>query len=298
MKESELDHYTTEPPSHELACSIFEGSWSSDVPGIGLGDVPAFNDHRIHWLETQCGGFGGKSILELGPLEGGHTYMMARAGASNILSIESNSKAFLKCLIVQNALKFNAQFMYGDFRPMLAKRERRFDLILASGVLYHMTDPVALLSDMARASDSICIWTHYYDPNLAGTNARMKRHVSPDPTHTRFGDRLVETHRHDYLEFLTNEKFAGGSAPYSQWMTRDSLLGVLEDLGMTAITGTEEFDHEAGAHILVFATRLPGYSENSYLTNNPDVAAAVDAGQFKSGAEHYIRYGKSEGRQI
>lgn len=45
-----------------------------------------------------------------------------------------------------------------------------------------------------------------------------------------------------------------------------------------------------------------GYSPNAvfdeefYLSNNPEVAKAVQAGEFLSGFEHYIRYGRLEGR--
>lgn len=38
------------------------------------------------------------------------------------------------------------------------------------------------------------------------------------------------------------------------------------------------------------------FNENVYLANNPDVAAAVKAGQFKSGLAHYLQYGRNENR--
>lgn len=38
------------------------------------------------------------------------------------------------------------------------------------------------------------------------------------------------------------------------------------------------------------------FSEEFYIENNKDVAAAVKSGQFASGADHYNRYGSSEGR--
>jgi len=39
------------------------------------------------------------------------------------------------------------------------------------------------------------------------------------------------------------------------------------------------------------------FNESEYLANYPDVAAAVKAGAFKSGYEHYQKHGKFEGRQ-
>jgi SAM-dependent methyltransferase len=42
----------------------------------------------------------------------------------------------------------------------------------------------------------------------------------------------------------------------------------------------------------------PDFDEASYLTANPDVAAAVRAGVFPSGADHYARYGMHEKRNL
>ncbi len=101
LKGNELDLYTTQEPSHALAFDLFSDTWFSTVPHYGLGAAPHFEDGRIQWLERVCGGFAGKSVLELGPMEGGHTYMLSHGGASRVLAIEANSKAFLKCLLVQ-----------------------------------------------------------------------------------------------------------------------------------------------------------------------------------------------------
>lgn len=43
--------------------------------------------------------------------------------------------------------------------------------------------------------------------------------------------------------------------------------------------------------------QVPGtFDEAAYLDNNPDVASAVESGEFRNGYSHYIRYGRSEGR--
>ena len=38
-------------------------------------------------------------------------------------------------------------------------------------------------------------------------------------------------------------------------------------------------------------------NETIYLSTNPDVLAAVEAGTFKNGRSHYLKHGKSEGRK-
>ena len=53
------------------------------------GKVNAFEDARImgaRCLWRRCG----KSILELGPFEGGHAYMLSKLDPTRIISIEAN----------------------------------------------------------------------------------------------------------------------------------------------------------------------------------------------------------------
>jgi hypothetical protein len=38
------------------------------------------------------------------------------------------------------------------------------------------------------------------------------------------------------------------------------------------------------------------YNEQTYLSDNPDVAAAVSAGKFPDGFIHWLEYGQYEGR--
>ncbi len=251
---STLDVYVSSPPSREAAFRIFDGQWSCSVPGYGLGAVPQFDDDSIRWLEQQCGGFKGKRILELGSLEGGHTYMLSQAGAASITSIEANTNAFLKCLIVQNALKFKADFMLGDFRPYLDTCTDTYDLLLASGVLYHMREPVKLLQDMAKVSGSIYIWTHYYDPGVILKREDLKMKFDREPRVQHFGSREVVSYKQSYLNALQWRGFCGGSAPTSYWMTKESILGVLSDLGLQVAIG-RDFQHPNGPVLLLFASR-------------------------------------------
>src|SRR5688572_15155391 len=90
-----LDEYVSFEPSFTAPFDLFKGEWASIVPGYGGGFAELFDDARVRWIEEQMGGFAGKRILELGPLEGGHSYMMAKAGGI-VTSIEANIRAFMK----------------------------------------------------------------------------------------------------------------------------------------------------------------------------------------------------------
>ena len=40
---------------------------------------------------------------------------------------------------------------------------------------------------------------------------------------------------------------------------------------------------------------VPGFNEFYYLNQHPDVAAAVERGEYKSGLEHYLVEGRAKG---
>src|ERR1700687_3976364 len=74
-----LDSYVGSAPDPQNALDIFKGEWASKLPGtfaaLRAVDIPLFEDARLAWCMEQVKGVQGKTILDLGPLEGGHAYM-------------------------------------------------------------------------------------------------------------------------------------------------------------------------------------------------------------------------------
>lgn len=103
-----LDSYVASMPHPQNALNIFKGEWVSRLPepyaSLEAGKLALFEDVRIKWAETELSGFQNKSILDLGPLEGAHPHMFERLGAKEIVSIEGDTRAFLKCLITKELL--------------------------------------------------------------------------------------------------------------------------------------------------------------------------------------------------
>lgn len=96
--EETLADFLTIPPSEQNAFDLFPTAWSSSFDGVNTsGNFRGTDDARLAWL-FQNVDLRQKSVLELGPLEAAHTYMLEKAGAS-VLAIESNKGAFLRCLI-------------------------------------------------------------------------------------------------------------------------------------------------------------------------------------------------------
>ena len=79
-----FEGYVHAAPSSQNAVDLFAGEWSSAFPehaGVQAGPIPLGADDRILLLNDAFGSIDGWSVLELGPLEGMHTYMLEQMGA-------------------------------------------------------------------------------------------------------------------------------------------------------------------------------------------------------------------------
>lgn len=254
-----LDAYVRSAPSAQNAVDLFAGSWTSSLPsnlGLRAGETETFDDGRITAVIDHLGGIANFEVLELGPMEGGHSYMLHEAGA-DVTAIEGSSQAFLKCLVVKEILGLaGCHFLLGDFLPYLATTDERFDLVLASGVLYHATDPIALLEAISRVTDRVAVWTHYWDADSVAAISRISRTFVEAPIEVEWRNHLLRVHPRHYLEALAKSSFCGGPEPSARWMERDGLMTVLREIGFTDISVLgEDIRHVNGPSILLVAQR-------------------------------------------
>jgi hypothetical protein len=230
-----LDQYIDLVPSAQNALNIFRGEWASLLPGdlslLEAGKLPLFEDPRVTWAIEQLGGVQGKNILELGPLEAGHTYMLEKAGAGSVTAIESNTRAYLKCLIAKEILELKrAKFLCGNFIEYLRGNPAPFNICFASGVLYHMKNPAELISLISKVASRVYIWTQYYDSEIIQSNPQ----VAPKfPSSSRANYKGFEhtLYRQEYQDALNCSGFCGGSSSFSEWMSRDEFLSCLKYFG-------------------------------------------------------------------
>jgi glycosyltransferase involved in cell wall biosynthesis len=249
-KGAEFAYYETRAPSPQNALDLFEKRWSSLIPDYGMGQIDLFRDSRIDWFLGQFGDIAGKRILELGPLEAGHTYMLAKHGAK-VLAIEGNAGAYLKCLIAKETLGIDSQFLLGDFVKFVTSTDKSFDAVVASGVLYHMEKPLELIRHLARISNHILIWTHYFQRGVVRRNETIRGKFTSRP----IVEDGVELWRYEYQDALQWPGFCGGPLPFSMWMTKAGLLSALQKHGFTVTVGQDAPDHPNGPALLLYAHR-------------------------------------------
>ncbi|MGH9824489.1 MAG: class I SAM-dependent methyltransferase, partial [Blastocatellia bacterium] len=108
-------------------------------------------------------------ILELGALEGGHSFELAKApGVSNVIAVEGRAANIEKARFVQslNGIR-NVTFVEGDLRTLDLWRFSHVDAIFCSGVLYHLPEPWKLIEQCARLAPALFLCTHYCQDDAA-----------------------------------------------------------------------------------------------------------------------------------
>lgn len=247
---SDFKHFYGVAPSDQNALDLFESEWASQPPSthsqLTAGETPLFDDPRIHWAQEHlvamglAGGFIGRDVLELGPLEAGHTYLLDSLEPKSITSVEANGRAYLKCLIAKEVFGISrARFLLGDCLEYLRTTNSHYEIGVACGILYHMTKPVELLELLARRCDALFLWTVFYDPDF------IVEHPGPA---AMFSDAIpmehdgfkYTVHRYEYGPLLDSNAFSGGGEPFSHWMEKSDIVDALRRFGFTKVDCEEQ----------------------------------------------------------
>ena len=232
-------------PSNQNAIECFPALWYSKFPDeykVQSGDCLAFEDGRLKWALDNFDIENNWDVLELGPLEGAHPFYLERnTPVKSITSIEGNRQCWLKCLITKEITDLKrTRFLLGNFEEYLKHCEEQFDLGLAIGVLYHMKNPLELISLISSCCERIIIWTQ-----LAG----KKQEEDWKTTSLSYENLEVQGYICDYGSVPEKDEFIGGVGKYSVWLKKDCLIKSLEHFGFKKITwgdqGTNQFGHQA-----------------------------------------------------
>lgn len=263
MESKIVVQYCSEAPSAQTALDIFKGSWKSALPpelGLTTGTKEGFHrDPRVLWVASLLpDGFQGMDILELGPFEGYDSRLFEQLGAGSVTAIEGNNINFLKCLVLKDALGLGTRFMYGGFLQFLQYTDQRFDIVWASGVLYHSEDPLQLLALMAERTDRLFLWTHYYADSLLQSKQGTRFIKTNNVEQTRGGERYTLHYRTYANEQFTEGlplHYEGGQEGFSFWLERDGIDRMLTSLGFRIRVQKDEISPKGLPVVSLFADR-------------------------------------------
>jgi hypothetical protein len=257
-----LDEYVAGAPSAQNAIDALPG-WNHALPesvGVVAGAGAFYQDGRILWAIEQLGSIEGKSLLELGPLEASHTWLLEQRGAAAIDAVEANKLSYLRCLVVKELLGLKkARFHLGDFSKWLEKEDRRYDMIVASGVLYHMEDPVRLLELIAARTDAFYLWTHYVsDEAMPRRDPRRGAFTGAVDVRESHGV-AVRLHQRSYRGAWRSKSFCGGMHDLHRWIEKDDIVALIGALGFDDLRiAHDQPDQQHGPSFSIFAKRSVG----------------------------------------
>ncbi len=123
-----------------------------------------------------------KTILELGALEGAHSFIFANhPGVERVLSLEGREVSLRKARFVQNLLEIrNVEFVQANLEYCDLTRFGKFDAVFCCGLLYHLPEPWKLLEQLPSVAPVLYIWTQYAREEEArdvGPGWRGKIHI-------------------------------------------------------------------------------------------------------------------------
>ena len=179
---------------------------------------------------------------------------MSLLGAEDILAVEANQDAFLRCLVVKEAFNLKARFLCGDFEKYMRNAPPKVDIVLASGVLYHMKEPLELIQAVCATADQACFWTHYYDKALLDRSDHLRPKFGPAES-VSFMGREILVARQSYLADLDRTDFAGGMENHSVWISLDGIRDAFDALGFDITVLGKQEDHPHGPGVTFTAKR-------------------------------------------
>ncbi|MGH2904598.1 MAG: class I SAM-dependent methyltransferase [Solirubrobacteraceae bacterium] len=259
LSRGDRDRFVAAAPSPQTAIEAVSTAWASrlPLPGVSSGEAELFADPRVDWAIKALGGVNAAKCVELGPLEGGHSYMLEKAGAGSVTAVEANREAYLKCLIVKELLGMRrCLFLCGDVVEYLKATEEKFDVCWCMGILYHMVDPVQLIDLTSQRASQLYMWTHYYDAaKLAVSEHEGRAFANGTPSEATHKGYRHQLHRQDYGGTSGLRGFWGGTRPFSNWLTLEGLMGALEHFGWSEVRTQLDEDHPHGPSVSLVAVR-------------------------------------------
>jgi SAM-dependent methyltransferase len=213
------------------------GPWITHfvIEGVPTGgDYQVVNDRRVQQFFERFPNV--RTILELGSLEGGHTFSLARhPGVERILAIEARAGNIEKAKVISSLLGVsNVEFRQANLEQLQLASVGYFDAIFCCGLLYHLPEPWELISQLPLVAPSLFVWTVYANENEAT--------VEIDGLRGR-----------EYVEGGLNEPLSGLS-PKSIWLTLPSLLELLKRSGYRNIEVLEKQQNPNGPAVSVAAS--------------------------------------------
>lgn len=198
-----------------------------------IGDVIV----QMAKYHTRRGTIEGLSVCDLACGEGGHSIMLAQAGASRVLGLEGRDLYVRRARFAAETLDLeNVEFRLADLRTLDTDALGTFDLVICSGILHHLgieSFEDFLATVRALTGDTAVIYTHI------STEASIKAHRLTGPVSTRAGydGHAFREHADDATPQQRSAQVrASLDNTFSFWATERALVAALGKSGFVSIS--------------------------------------------------------------
>lgn len=202
------------------------------------GDDPLRVQPTFVLLDHAGGTLAGRRILDVGCNEGGYTIAFGRLSALDAVGVEIRASNLEKCRYLQEVTGLsNVRFVQGDARQISPDWLGTFDIVFASGILYHLDDPFDFLRRCSEVTTDFLVldthvaaidaWSHGCADRLATRSWGGRTYIGRD---------AVEYPKDIPTDELEQLEWASYGNPASFWLIEDSLVHLLWDLGFQYVS--------------------------------------------------------------
>ena len=111
-----------------------------------------------------------------------------------------------------------------------------------------MTEPLKLLELIARRTDKVYIWTHFYPDDAVPSYVRTR--------YVQWQGKTVPQFERPYFMMRPRHQFRGGVYSGRAWLRRSDVLDALKTLGFVRIDIThEDYSNRLGPSFAVLARK-------------------------------------------
>ena len=185
-------------------------------PGSEFKPLHDINPLRLNYIVRQCGGLGGKAVLDVGCGGGILTEAMAREGAT-VTGIDLSEKALGVARLHQIESGTQADYRLMSAEALASESPASFDVVTCMELLEHVPDPASTLgacAKLVRSGGKVVFSTINRNPKayaLAIVGAEYVLGLLPRGTH-------------DYARFLKPSEIA--SFARAAGLETDALIGM------------------------------------------------------------------------
>lgn len=185
-------------------------------------------------------GLAGLRVIDLGCLEGGLSFEMAREDMI-VTGVEGRVSNYDRCKLIKKYYELpNLDFILLDVKNLQKDIHGVFDIILCCGLLYHLDNPLVFFEIIQKMSNRNAFW--FIDTHTAPVHEEdLQKCVFKNNLST------LDTTKHHNVEYSgrwykeynedsrTEDPFAAISNYRSFWLTEESLIKAIYNVGFKQI---------------------------------------------------------------